>query len=120
VVVPETGAEGVIFAQGGITGGFSFYARGGTVTLYIDGQNAGSGRIDRKEPFAFSADETVDAGMEAGSPVSPDFGPKGNAFPGGQRRIGGSGQLAADEPLIFTENDLVRPHLDQRQYHHML
>ncbi len=126
VIVPETGAEGVIFAQGGITGGFSFYAmggrlkycynfcglehffveadraipsgkhqvrmefaydggglaRGGTVTLYIDGQNAGSGRIDRTEPFAFSADETVDVGMEAGSPVSPDYGPKGNAFTG--------------------------------------
>lgn len=126
VVVPETGAEGVIFAQGGITGGFSFYAiggrlkycynfcglqhffveadraipagkhqvrmefaydggglaRGGTVTLYIDGQSVGSGRIDRTEPFAFSADETVDVGMEAGSPVSPDYGPKGNAFTG--------------------------------------
>ncbi len=126
VVVPETGAEGVIFAQGGITGGFSFYAiggrlkycynfcglqhffveadraipagkhqvrmefaydggglaRGGTVTLYIDGQSVGSGRIDRTEPFAFSADETVDVGMEAGSPVSPDYGPKANAFTG--------------------------------------
>jgi arylsulfatase len=29
VVVPEAGAEGVIFAWGGITGGFSLYAKGG-------------------------------------------------------------------------------------------
>jgi arylsulfatase len=34
------------------------------------------------EPFAFSADETVDVGMEAGSPVSPDYGPRGNEFNG--------------------------------------
>lgn len=31
VVVPESGAEGVIVAQGGITGGFSLYAKGGKI-----------------------------------------------------------------------------------------
>jgi arylsulfatase len=126
VVVPEAGAQGVIFAWGGITGGFSLYARdgklkycynflgikqyfvestqaipagmhqvrmefaydggglakGGTVTLYTDGQKTGEGRVEMTEPFAFSADETIDVGMEAGSPVSPDYGPKGNAFSG--------------------------------------
>jgi arylsulfatase len=34
------------------------------------------------EPFIFTADETADVGMEAGSPVSPDYGPQGNAFNG--------------------------------------
>ena len=34
------------------------------------------------QPFCYSADETVDVGAEAGSPVSPDYGPKGNAFNG--------------------------------------
>ena len=126
VVVPETGAEGVILATGGITGGFSLYAKGGkpkycynlcglqhffvegdraipagkhqvrmefaydggglakggTVSLFIDGQKVGEGRIEMTEPFAFSADETVDVGLEAGSPVSPDYDSKGNAFNG--------------------------------------
>jgi arylsulfatase len=30
----------------------------------------------------FSADETCDVGRETGSPVSPDYGPEGNAFNG--------------------------------------
>jgi arylsulfatase len=126
VVVPESGAEGVILANGGITGGYSLYAKGGklkfcynflglkhffvegakeipagkhqvrmefaydggglakggTVSLYIDGQKVGEGRVEMTQPFAFSADETVDVGEEAGSPVSPDYGPRGNAFTG--------------------------------------
>ncbi|MBP8303551.1 MAG: arylsulfatase [Phycisphaerae bacterium] len=126
VVVPETGAEGVILASGGITGGFSLYARGGklkycynflglkrffvegtkaipagkhqarmefaydggglakggAVSLYIDGQKVGEGRIEMTQPFAFSADETVDVGVEDGSPVSTDYGPRGNEFNG--------------------------------------
>jgi arylsulfatase A-like enzyme len=126
VLVPESGASGVIFAQGGIPGGFSLYAKdgkltycynfcgiehsfveserpipegkhqvrmefaydgggiakGGTVTLYVDGGQVGEGRVDRTEPFAFSGDETVDVGMERGSPVSPHYGPRDNAFNG--------------------------------------
>ena len=33
-------------------------AKGGTVALYIDGKNAGEGRVDQTEPLVFSADET--------------------------------------------------------------
>jgi arylsulfatase A-like enzyme len=126
VAVPDAGAQGVIFAWGGITGGFSLYAKdgklkycynflglkhffvegtkaipagkhqvrmefaydgggpakGGTVSLYTDGEKVGEGRIEMTEPFAFSADETADVGVEEGSPVSPDYGPTGNAFNG--------------------------------------
>ena len=126
VVVPERGAEGVILAFGGLTGGLSLYAKGGkpkfcynfhgikyffvegtqaipagkhqvrmefaydgggvakggTVSLFTDGQKVGEGRVEMTHPFAYSADETVDVGMEAGSPVSPDYGPHGNAFNG--------------------------------------
>jgi arylsulfatase len=126
VVVPDAGAKGVIFAWGGITGGFCLYAKdgklkycynfcglrhffvegtqvipvgkhqvrmefaydggglgkGGNVSLYIDGQKTGEGRVEMTEPFAFSADETIDVGIEEGSPVSPDYGSKGNAFSG--------------------------------------
>ena len=125
VVVPETGAQGVIVAWGGITGGFSLYAKsgktkycynfcgvkhffvegtqvipvgkhqvrmefaydggglakGGTVSLFIDGQKGGEGRVEMTEPFALSG-ETVGVGMDGGSPASPDYGPRGNAFNG--------------------------------------
>jgi arylsulfatase len=57
-------------------------AKGGAVTLYVDGKAVGQGRIDKTVPMAFSADETCDIGKEAGSPVSPDYGPTGNEFSG--------------------------------------
>lgn len=57
-------------------------AKGGTVTLYIDGEPSGSGRVERTQPMGFSADETMDIGVELASPVSPDYGPRGNAFTG--------------------------------------
>jgi arylsulfatase len=126
VVVPESGAEGVIIAQGGVTGGWSLYAKdgkpkycynfyglkytyvqgekeispgqhqvrmefdydggglakGGTVTLYLDGEKVGQDRVEQTEPFIFSADETCDIGSEAGSPVSEDYGAHGNEFTG--------------------------------------
>jgi arylsulfatase A-like enzyme len=117
VEVPPSGAEGVIIAVGGLTGGWSLYAKdgkpkycynfyglnrytvegtskippgqhqvrmefeydggglakGGTVTLYLDGKEVGAGRVDQTEPFVFSADETCDVGDEFGSPVTPDY-----------------------------------------------
>ncbi len=57
-------------------------AKGGGVTLYVDGKAVGQGRINKTVPMAFSADETCDVGKEAGSPVSPDYGPTGNEFNG--------------------------------------
>ena len=57
-------------------------AKGGGVTLYVDGKAVGQGRVEQTVPMAFSADETCDVGKEAGSPVSPDYGPTGNEFSG--------------------------------------
>jgi arylsulfatase len=57
-------------------------AKGGAVALFVDGKQVGTGRVDMTEPMAFSGDETCDVGKEAGSPVSPDYGPHGNAFSG--------------------------------------
>lgn len=48
-------------------------AKGGDVTLYVDGQQVGTGRVDQTEPGMFSADETCDIGTETGSPVSADY-----------------------------------------------
>jgi arylsulfatase A-like enzyme len=49
-------------------------AKGGTITLYLDGKTVGGGRIDRTEPALFSADETCDIGIENGSGVTTDYG----------------------------------------------
>ena len=57
-------------------------AKGGGVTLYIDGKAVGQGRLEQTVPMAYSADETCDVGKEGGSPVSPDYGPTGNEFSG--------------------------------------
>lgn len=56
--------------------------KGGSVTLYVDGQAVGEGRVERTVPNAFSADETCDIGADVGSLVSSDYGPEGNAFSG--------------------------------------
>jgi hypothetical protein len=57
-------------------------AKGGTVTLYIDGKAAGSGRVERTLAMVFSLDETSDVGMKRGSPITPDVPTENNAFSG--------------------------------------
>ena len=57
-------------------------AKGGTVSLFVDGKKDGEGRVDMTVPMLFSADETCDVGKETGSPVSPDYGPPDNEFSG--------------------------------------
>ena len=57
-------------------------AKGGAVSLFVDGKKDGEGRVERTIPMLFSADETCDVGKETGSPVSPDYGPTGNEFSG--------------------------------------
>lgn len=48
-------------------------AKGGGVTLYLDGRPIGAGRVEQTEPFVFSADETCDIGFESASPVTTDY-----------------------------------------------
>jgi len=57
-------------------------AKGGTISLFVDGQKDGEGRVDRTVPMLFSADETCDIGKETGSPTSPDYRSEGNTFNG--------------------------------------
>jgi arylsulfatase len=126
VEVPQSGASGVIVAQGGSMGGWSLYTyegklkyfynflgmlhfgvaatsplprgkhqvrmeftydggglgKGATVTLYVDGNAVGTGRVGRTHALFFSMDETLEVGCDVGEPVSPDYGPRGNAFSG--------------------------------------
>ena len=56
-------------------------AKGGTVSLYVDGEKDGEGRIERTVPMAFGT-ETCDVGVECGSPVTPDCPPETSRFSG--------------------------------------
>jgi hypothetical protein len=57
-------------------------AKGGGVTLYVDGEKAGEGRLEITQPMVFSGDETTDVGIDGGTPVSDDYGPKDSEFTG--------------------------------------
>jgi hypothetical protein len=126
VVVPESGAEGVIIVQGGSVGGWSLYAKdgklrycynllglqrfyvggereipagqrqvrmefaydggglgkGGTVSLFIDGEKVGEDRVEATQPAIFSADDGCEVGREGGALVSEEYGHDNNAFSG--------------------------------------
>lgn len=56
--------------------------KGGKVTLYVDGKNVGEGNIAMTQAMVFSADDGCDVGVDTGSPVSPDYGARGNEFNG--------------------------------------
>jgi arylsulfatase len=55
---------------------------GGTVSLLIDANKIGEGRVERTVPIGFSIDETCDVGVDTGSPVSRDYAPRDNKFNG--------------------------------------
>ena len=126
VLLPESNAQGVIIAQGGAFGGWSFYtldgrlkfcynlfglqrfkteagaplpagkhqlrmefayaggglAKGGAVTLYVDGQKVGEGQLPATQPMMFSGDETCDVGSDTGSSVSDDYTAETSKFNG--------------------------------------
>jgi arylsulfatase len=150
--VPKSGAEGVIVAMGGVTGGFSLYAKegklkycynffglqetkvegdramppghhqvrmefaydgdgiakGGTVTLYVDGEKTGEAHVEQTEPFAFG-EETCDVGAESGSPVTNDYGMNGGThFSGRVNWVEFDAGTAADDHnhLISAEERL--------------
>jgi arylsulfatase len=56
--------------------------KGGGVTLYVDGQPVGTGRVQATQAMVFSADETLDVGYEAGTPVTPDYTTATSKFTG--------------------------------------
>lgn len=59
-------------------------AKGGMGTLYIDGKKVGEGRIERTQPGIFSADETVDVGIDLATPVVERIGAEAKSkFNGG-------------------------------------
>ena len=117
VLIPENGAEGVLFTQGGRFGGYGLYLKdgklvyhynlvgverynvtsdkpvptgevtlkmvytsdekkplaGADVKLFANGQQIGAGRVEKSIPNRVSIDETLDIGLDTGTPVSEDF-----------------------------------------------
>jgi arylsulfatase A-like enzyme len=57
-------------------------AKGGTASLFLDGEKVGEGRVEATQPMMFSGDETTDVGSDSATPVSDDYGPKDSAFSG--------------------------------------
>jgi arylsulfatase A-like enzyme len=147
VTVPESGAEGVIIAQGGRFGGWTLYAKdgrlkfvynvlgihefavtavdplpvgehqvrveftydggglakGGDVTLYHDGKQTGTGRVELTQPMIFSADETTDVGRESGTPVTADYTTANSRFTGQIRWV--QIDLGTDDHDHFIDPD---------------
>jgi arylsulfatase len=48
-------------------------AKGGAVTLYVDGEKVGEGRAEATVPMIYSGDETCDVGYDSGTAVSEDY-----------------------------------------------
>ena len=78
-------------------------AKGGDVTLYHDGEEVGSGRVEATHPMIFSADETTDIGYESGTTVSPDYTAHTSRFTG---KIAGSSSMSA--PTTTTTSSIPR------------
>jgi hypothetical protein len=68
--------------------------KGGTVTLYTDGQKVGEGEVEATLPNVFSADDGCNVGVDTGAPVSPDYKPGANAFNGRVKGV----QISIAEP----------------------
>ena len=84
-------------------------AKGGTVSLYLDGAKVGEGRVDGTEPMIFSGDETTDVGVDGGTPVSDDYGPKDSAFTGRVRWVEiDLGEDAEDLDHLITPEERLR------------
>jgi hypothetical protein len=67
--------------------------KGGDVTLYVDGEVAGEGRVEMTVPMLFSGDETTDVGSDSATPVSDDVGSGDTEFTGRVRWV----QIDIDE-----------------------
>jgi arylsulfatase len=78
--------------------------KGGNATLFVDGKQVGMGDIPMTQAIVFSADDGCDVGEDTGAPVSPDYGPHGNAFNGTVKGV----QLAVAEAAEAADH-LVNP-----------
>jgi arylsulfatase len=82
--------------------------KGGTVTLYLDGQPTGQGRVDATAAMIFSADDTCDVGTEGGALVAGDY-PTPHAFNGAVNWVEiALGKDAEDADHFVTPDERLR------------
>ena len=74
--------------------------KGGTATLYVDGEKVGAGHVAATAAMIFSADDGCDVGRDTGAPVSEDYGAHGNAFNGQIRGV----EISIDEASESTDH----------------
>jgi hypothetical protein len=67
-------------------------AKGGDVTLVVDGGQVGTGRVNATVPMVYSADETCDVGSDTGTTVSDDYPLEDSHFTGTVNRVLDAGQ----------------------------
>jgi arylsulfatase A-like enzyme len=79
--------------------------KGGIAALYVDGKKVGEGKVGATAAMVFSADDGCDVGVDTGSPVSPDYGSRGNEFSGHIKGV----QLAIADDARSADH-LVSPH----------
>jgi arylsulfatase len=82
-------------------------AKGGTVTLYSDGNAVGSGRVEETLPMVLSADETTDVGMKRGSPITSDVPAQNNTFTGTVRLVVIETDTKADVDHLISHEQLM-------------
>jgi arylsulfatase len=84
--------------------------KGGTVTLYIDGEAIGEGRVEGTQPMLFSADETTDVGHDTATSVTDDFASSADTrYPGRVRWIQiDLGDDAEDADHFITPEERLR------------
>ena len=131
VTIPKGGANGVLLAQAGRFGGWSFYVKdgkpmytynflglsaskvasekplpegkvsiryefqyeggglgkGGTGKIFVNDEKVAEGKIERTQPFAFSADEGADVGLDGETNVTADYEEENNAFTGTIQKV---------------------------------
>jgi len=80
---PDTLPSGEVQVQMDFTYDGGGLGKGGTASLYVNGDKVADGRVDNTHPMIFSADSTASVGQKAGAPICDDFSRYGkNAFTG--------------------------------------
>jgi arylsulfatase len=77
--------------------------KGGTATLYVNGQQVGRGRVDKTQPYVFSG-EGEDVGEDLETPVTEDYREGDNKFTGTIEKI----TLTVTPPPAEVEKDEER------------
>jgi arylsulfatase len=87
-----------IYAGGGL-------GKGGTASLFMDGNKVGEGKVGATAAMIFSADDGCDVGEDTASTVSPDYAPHENQFNGTVKgvQLAIAGDAASADHLVKPE-----------------